>query len=143
MYASALTTLALALGAPAPKDAPKDSPALVGEWAVESAIVGGKQDNPPAGTTWTFTADGKSVLSIPGGGDAAPGTFTVDLKKDPAQVDISAGPKGTPMQGIYKRDGDTLTLCVGTKIGERPAAFESKAGTNAVLLTLTKVKKKD
>jgi uncharacterized protein (TIGR03067 family) len=139
MDASALTALALAFGAPAPKD----SPALVGEWAVESAMVGGKQDNPPAGTTWMFTADGKSVLSIPGGADAASGTFTIDSKKDPARMEISAGPKGTPIQSIYKRDGETLTLCVGTKVGERPAAFESKAGTNAVLFTLTKVKKKD
>jgi uncharacterized protein (TIGR03067 family) len=143
MYASALTALAFALGAPAPKDAPKDTPCLVGEWAVASAVVGGKRDDPPAGTTWTLTADGKSVLSIPGGADAASGTYTVDPKKDPAWLDISAGPKGTAMQGIYKRDGDTLTLCLGIKVGERPAAFESKAGANAILLTLTKVKKKD
>src|SRR4051795_6842015 len=103
MTLSLLTALALALGAPGAKDAKKDTPSLVGEWVVESAVVGGKRDDPPAGTTWAFTADGKSVFAIPGGSDSASGTYTADPMKDPAQVDISAGPKGTPMKGIYKR----------------------------------------
>lgn len=142
MSPSMLTALALAIGAPGPKEPPKDQSSLVGEWAIEGAVIGGRRDDPPAGTTWTFTADGKSVLTITGAkGDAAAGTYKTDSKKDPAWVDISAGPKGTPMKGIYKRDGDTLTLCLGTHKDERPTAFESKEGAKAVLLTLTKVKK--
>lgn len=139
MYPSLLTTLAVVVGAPGPKD----PPSLVGEWAVESAVIGGKRDDPPAGTAWTFTADGKSVFAVPGGSDSASGTYTTDPKKDPAWVDISAGPKGTPMKGVYKRDGDTLTLCLGLDGDARPAGFESKAGAKVLLLTLTRVKKKD
>ncbi len=143
MSPTVLTALALALGAPGPKDPPKDPATLVGEWAVASAVIGGRRDDPPAGATWTFTADGQSVLTIPGAAGGGSGAYTTDPKKDPAWVDISAGPKGTPMAGIFKRDGDTLTLCLGTKVGERPATFESKAGANAILLTLTNAKKKD
>src|SRR3954465_3333359 len=146
MTPSVLTALALALGAPGAKDAQKAPPSLVGDWAVESAVVGGKREDPPAGTTWTFTVDGKSVLSVGGGEGAGPGpsTYTVDAKKDPAWVDIAAGPKGTPMKGVYKRDGDTLTLCLAVEAdGDRPAAFESKAGEKVILITLTKAKGKD
>src|SRR5690349_18013713 len=98
MSPSLLTALALAVGAPAAKDPPRKEASVVGEWAVESAVVGGKRDDPPAGTTWTFTADGGSVLSVAGGKGAGPGpsTYTADAKKDPAWVDIAAGPKGTP-----------------------------------------------
>jgi uncharacterized protein (TIGR03067 family) len=144
MSTSVLTALALAVGAPQAKDAKRDPPGLVGEWAVESAVIGGKRDDPPPGTTWEFTADGKSVLSVPGGKDGAAGTYTTDAKKDPAWVDISAGPKGTPMKGVYKRDGETLTLCLALdRDGERPTAFESKVGAKVILITLTKAKKKE
>ena len=106
MYPSLCLTLALTVSAPAGKDPPKkEAPSLAGEWAVESAVIGGKRDDPPAGTTWAFTADGKSVLSIAGGKGTGPGPTRIrwDAKKDPAQVDIAAGPKGMPMKGIYKR----------------------------------------
>ena len=143
MYPSVLTALALSVGAPAGKDAKKDPQTLVGEWAVETAVVGGKRDDPPAGTTWAFTADGKSVFAIAGGPDSARGTYTTETNKDPARVDVSAGPKHLPMKGIYKRDGDTLVLCLVQDRDDRPAAFESKAGSHAILITLTKAKKKD
>lgn len=139
-----LIALALAAGAPAPKDAPKAPPAPVGEWAVESAVVGGRREDPPAGTTWTLTADGKSVFTVPGGAAAASGPYTTDPKKDPPWIDFSAGPKGTPMTGIYKRDGEQLVLCLAVDAGgDRPTAFESKAGAKVILITLGKVKKKE
>ena len=146
MYPSLCLTLALTVSAPAGKDPPKkEAPSLAGDWAVESAVIGGKRDDPPAGTTWAFTADGKSVLSVAGGKGAGPGpsTYTVDAKKDPAQVDIAAGPKGMPMKGIYRVEGDTLTLCLGLDKEDRPAAFESKAGDKVILITLKRAKKKD
>jgi uncharacterized protein (TIGR03067 family) len=139
----AVLALTIVVAAPATKDGKKDPPSLVGEWAAETAVVGGKPENPPPGTTWTFTADGKSVLTIPGGAGPGAGTFTTDVKKDPATVDISDGPKGKPMKGIYKVEGDTLTLCLVQDGDERPTALESPAGSKAILITLKKVKKKD
>jgi uncharacterized protein (TIGR03067 family) len=140
---SLLVALALATGAPAPKDAKKDPPSVVGVWAVESAVIGGKREDPPPGTTWTFTADGKSLLSVPGGKDPDPGMFTFDQKKDPAQVDITAGPTRRPLTGIYKVEKDTLTLCLAEDTGDRPTGFESKEGARVLLITLTRAKKKD
>jgi uncharacterized protein (TIGR03067 family) len=143
MCPSVLTILALTVGAPGAKDAAKKEVSLVGEWAIESAVIHGRREDPPAGTTWTFTADGKSVFTIAGGPDSASGTYTIDSKKDLAWVDISAGPKGTPMKGVFKREGDALTLCLGLDLDTRPTAFESKEGEKVILITLTKAKKKD
>ena len=134
--------LVVEIGAPAAKDPPKkDLPSLVGEWAVDSAIESGKPDNPPPGTTWTFTADGKSVLNV-GGQALGESMYTVDPKKTPATVDVEAGPLGKALKGIYKVEKDTLTLCIAEGDKERPTAFESPAGSKVVLITLSRVPKK-
>jgi uncharacterized protein (TIGR03067 family) len=139
----ALLVLAVTVAAPAAKDGKKDLPGLVGEWAAESAVVRGKPDNPPPGTTWTFTADGKSVLRVGDGNGEVAGTYKADPKKDPAEVDITAGPKGGPVKGLYKVEGDTLTLCLVTDGEERPKKIESPADSKAIVITFKRVKKKD
>jgi uncharacterized protein (TIGR03067 family) len=135
--------LAVVLAAPAAKDGKKDAPPIVGEWAAESAVANGKPDNPPPGTTWTFTADGKSILTIGGVIGSTESKYTTDAKKDPPWIDVEQGPKGAPFKGIYKVDGDTLTLCVDATVGERPTKFVSSAGSKALLITLKRVKKKE
>jgi uncharacterized protein (TIGR03067 family) len=139
----ALLTLALVAAAPATKDTKKDVPSIVGEWAIESAHRGDKADPPPPDTTWTFTGDGKSVLVIGGGRGTTESKYTIDLKQTPPWVDVAEGPKGMPLKGIYKADGDTLTLCFAEKVGERPMGFESPAASKAVVLVLKRVKKKE
>src|SRR3954451_11854113 len=113
MTATLLVGLALVVGAPAKKDpAPKEAPTLMGEWLAESATTGGKPDNPPPGTTITFLADGKLKMNEGGGNGAENGTYKSDAKKDPAEIDISPSSdgKGPTMAGIYKIEGDTLTM---------------------------------
>jgi uncharacterized protein (TIGR03067 family) len=139
----ALLVMAVTLAAPAAKDAKKDLLTLVGEWAAESAVEEGKPSNPPPGTTWNFTADGKSILTIGGGLGTTESTYTTDAKKTPAEVDVPNGPKGTPLRGIFKVDGDTLTLCMVDKDQERPKSFESAATSKAILITLKRIKKKE
>jgi uncharacterized protein (TIGR03067 family) len=139
-----LLIIVATIGAPAAKEAKKDPPSIVGVWAVESAVEAGKPDNPPAGTTWTFTAGGKSVLFVPGEKEQAESSFTTDAKRSPAWFDVAADRLGDPIRGIFKVEGDTLTLCfVDEKGAERPTAFESPAGSKAVLVTLKRTKAKD
>src|SRR4051794_29370450 len=90
---------AVALGAPQAKDPPKkDPPGLVGQWTVERLVVDGTPKALPPGTTWAFTADGKSALDVGGPGAPDEGTYTTDPKKDPAEVDIVTGARGANMR---------------------------------------------
>jgi len=141
MY-SVMIGLALVVAAPAKKEEPKkDAPTLVGEWYPESAVRGGKLDNPPPGTSITFTADGKCLLKEGKREKVEEGTYKFDAKKDPAEIDISppnAG--GQAVSGIYKFEKDTLILCI-VMGGERPKKFEAPDGSEVMLITLKKVKK--
>src|SRR4051812_31681878 len=121
------------------KDPPKPPP-LVGEWAVDGMVVDGTPKRLPAGTTWTFTADGRVTLRVGRAAAADEGTYTADMKKDPAEVDIHFAPRTWP--AVYRRDGDKLTIC--QTIGDtRPTGFDAPAGSNAALWTLTRVRPKD
>jgi uncharacterized protein (TIGR03067 family) len=137
-----LLGLAIGIGAPAVKDPPKkDPPSIVGEWVPQSAVIGGKNDPPPAGTTFEFTKDGKAIMKEPGSkGDEM--NYSVDLKKDPMEIDLkeSAGMKEMVMPGILKIDGDTLTICIAM-VGERPKTFASPANSNNMLITMKRAKK--
>lgn|SRR5262245_15330863 len=147
MYASILTGVALLVAAPGPKDAPKKESTIVGEWVGEKAVTGGMDLPVPAGgITITFTADG--VLTIVEGGRGQPksGSYKADSKKDPPEVDLvpPADKKEPTVLGIYKLDGDTLTLCFdrgGGGASARPTKFESPAGATTIVMTLKRAKK--
>jgi uncharacterized protein (TIGR03067 family) len=136
-----LLTLALAVAAPTTKDAKKDAPSIVGEWLAESAIESGKPDPPPPGTTWTFMADGKSIITIGGAKGRDESSYTTDPKIDPPWLDVAASKGAAAMKGIYKVEGDTLTLCLIDGPGDRPTKFESPAGSVFAVFTLMRVKK--
>ena len=132
--------LALAVGAPAAKDPPKkDEPTLVGHWTAESAIKGGRPDNNPSDATLEFTADGKVILKEKG--KDITGTYTIDSKKAPAELDMTleGGGMSINMPGIFKIEKDTLTLCL-VFMGERPKKFESPEASMTLLLTLKRNK---
>jgi uncharacterized protein (TIGR03067 family) len=132
-----------ALAAPAPKDAPKTSDPLVGQWLIEKAVRGGKDSTPPPGSTITFKADGRALIRDGKRGVDEENTYTTDATKTPAEIDVISLDKGvSPFRGIYKIEGDTLIVCV-TMEGERPKKFESLAGTEVRLITMTRVKSKN
>ena len=74
-------------------------------------------------------------------------TYKLDTKKTPFTIDVEApGEKGS-MLGIFKIDGDTLTICIagddaaGGKNAERPTKFESPEGSRTILVTFKRAKK--
>ena len=140
-----LVTLAATLAAPAPKDPPKkEPPSLLGEWAIESVVVGGKDSQAPAGALrFTFQADGTLAVRD-GKDDPRPVGYKADPAKSPAHLDIvppaASGRPATP--AIYQIDGDTLTICLDQQPGgERPREFASPAGTQLSLFVFKRVKK--
>ena len=88
-----------------------------GDDQADRTVHGGMNDPPPPGSSISFTKEGKCFVKE--GGDTMPESmsFTFDPKKDPAEIDISeprAGMGEKAIKGIYKIDGDTLTICLHT-----------------------------
>jgi uncharacterized protein (TIGR03067 family) len=135
--------LALSVGAPVLKDPPKkpEPLALVGSWVCTGIVDGGRTNSADveARIEMEFTADGKIRLTK--GGEAEPdGTYTADPKADPATLDFSLEPGGGVLRGIFRADGDTLTICCeDADQGKRPARFAAPAGTKLMLLTFAKI----
>jgi uncharacterized protein (TIGR03067 family) len=133
--------LALAVAAPAPKDAPKKDPLYVGDWVAESITAAG-QAIPAPPIVIRLSADGKFERTGPDGKLVIGGKFTVEMKQSPAHLDIfsteNQGP-GRTSKGILKLDGDTLTIC-SAQDDTRPTGFTSPAGSSTVLMVLKRKK---
>ena len=144
---NALLILGLVLAAPGVKDAPKkaEPPGLVGEWAVEGLVRGGKEFPVAAaeGMSIEFKADGKFQVRIKGQDAKEEGTYKTVAGKDATEIDMITGTNETA-PGLFKVEKDKLTLCIDDRGAGavRPAGFESPAGSRVMLMTLKRVEKK-
>jgi len=145
MTVTVLAGLALTIGAPALKDPPAKAPNIVGEWDVESVTVNGMPSGIKGGTKYTFTADGKWLIERSGKPIVGPDRgFKTDPKASPPKVDLisSTAAAGTLLLGIYKVEGDTLTICGrrGNDV-ERPTSFDDSEGSGTTVYVLKRAKK--
>jgi uncharacterized protein (TIGR03067 family) len=146
MYTTVLVALAVTVAAPAPKEAPKkkETPGIVGVWTLDKAEAAGMAL--PVGAlgdlTLTFSEDGTMVARKGGQETAENGRYSHDPKKSPAEIDFvenRAGAKEMTVHGIYKIDGEMLTICMAP-MGARPTKFESPAGGQVILFTFKRAK---
>jgi RNA polymerase sigma factor (sigma-70 family) len=124
-----------------------DAEKIQGNWKVDSAIHNGRE---PAGdegdrlksATVKITAD---TIIVTVGGEDRVSTYTINATAKPKTLDIThklPGGGEEIARGIYKLEGDTLTFCGNRKPdAERPTDFESKEGSDIMLLVLKRVKK--
>jgi uncharacterized protein (TIGR03067 family) len=68
------------------------------------------------------------------------GTIKLDASKKPRQIDAITK-KGGTMKGIYKIDGDKMTVCFAQPGKDRPTEFKTQKGTGQMLLGYERVKK--
>jgi len=144
MIALHLLGAALALGAPGLKDPPKRVQSVVGVWVAESFTFAGKP-RPPGSRPirYEFTADGKWYSYRGERKTAMERTYFTNPKADPPQIDLNYDPaeQEAPIgRGIFKVEGDTLTLCFVRNNGTRPTTFESTGEPPALLYVLKRVK---
>ncbi|WP_439629947.1 TIGR03067 domain-containing protein [Gemmata sp.] len=110
-----------------------DADLVEGTWLIVGLEAGGKAE-PEAnyrGNTLTFTKD-KATLKE---GKHAPIEFAwaLDPTKSPGAIDLTA--KAVTIRGVYRFDGDDLTLCLS--IGpNRPTDFATRAGGDTEVFTL-------
>ncbi len=128
----------------------KELARLEGVWIVSEARHAGEaveQDEPDK---FEFK-NGKLIVQR---GDRAPITMTLrlDISTDPKLLDWTTNSNGKFddadkfAEGIYKLDGDTLTVCYNVRDnafakGNRPTEFKSAEGSDAMLIVFKRAKK--
>jgi RNA polymerase sigma factor (sigma-70 family) len=115
----------------------KDEEKIVGTWAVVSVEEGG-HDEGIQEAWFIFGADGKVTFKATGKGEKG-GTYKLDPAKKPKEVTVMMD-EGT-LKGIYKLDGDSLTICAGARGVERPTEFATKEGVRSALHVLKRERK--
>jgi uncharacterized protein (TIGR03067 family) len=137
---------AVALAAPAIKDkTPQEAP-LVGEWERVGHTEAGNPVAPDhAPHHQTFSVDGVwDYWYGPRTDHTGRKSFTTDPKQKPATLDIHMNPDGpATWRGIYKIEGDTLTLCLVTGDRDRPKSFDSTADKPTTIWVFKRVKEKE
>lgn len=135
--------MATAAAAPNLKPPPPKAPPLVGDW--ESVLNDGERKAGGRPVVVTFAPDGRLKMDD---GRSAPdrGWYKVDAAKDPPQIDWAYPdrPAGRPVErkpwlGVYKLDGDTLTIYFA--LGTRPTGLAAPEGSDVMRVTYRRVKK--
>jgi RNA polymerase sigma factor (sigma-70 family) len=124
------------------EEAPKDEGKIVGTWAYVSVEVGGQKvpEEEVKGAKLVFAAEGKFTADK-GKGKKMTGTYRLGPAKSPKEITTTTDDGKTHL-GIYKLDGDTLTVCMPEEDGAaRPTELVSKVGTRVVLVVLKREKK--
>jgi uncharacterized protein (TIGR03067 family) len=114
---------------------------IQGTYTVVSVVRDG-EDLPDAKDAMvTYTADKYTVKTKD---EMHGGTYTLDSTQKPKEIDSTPAQgdnKDKVLKGIYKLEGDTLTICMPMKSEQdRPKAFESKQGSGLLLVILKRQK---
>ena len=110
---------------------------LEGSWQEVSCTENGEDISKP-GETYCFQGN-NTVTTNPEGlteGEKRDGVLYYFLDPNGRPKHICLAPDGDhAMQGIYKLEGDTLTICTGVE-NKRPTEFTAKDGSDQMLMVL-------
>ncbi len=115
-----------------------DAAKLQGTWRVQTLTESGKAAPAEIAKKFKLVIDGERITLH---GDSSPkdGTFKLDATKSPKHIDITI--KDKQGLGIYKLQGDSLTLALGETLRGRPTAFASEEGSRIALVVLKRAAK--
>jgi len=130
---------ALALVASAAAETPKEAlEKIQGTWKPEKLEFGGEPAPKEVMDKLVLTIKGNQIVGSDDAND--PATLELDPSKTPGHVTLTEK-NGKKQLGIYKLDGDVLTLCFAEGGVERPAEFKSPKETKIALIVLKRMKK--
>jgi uncharacterized protein (TIGR03067 family) len=135
---------ALLAAAPPTKDEnKKDLDRMQGDWAADRFTRDGTALEDDDAQSFFRTVKGDRYTTFRFNRRAGSGKFTLDATRSPRQIDLLPDPpfKGKPIPGIYKIEGDKLTICYAAPGGKRPEAFASKEGSGITLMVWLREKK--
>jgi uncharacterized protein (TIGR03067 family) len=120
-----------------------DKEAMQGRWKTRTLVVSGKSATAKAVSAFTATVQGDILTFWNGAKKGEEVKFILVSGTSPKSIDIFpvTGPrKDQRHPGIYQTDGKTLKLCWALPNKPRPAAFESKKGSDIFLIELERTK---
>jgi uncharacterized protein (TIGR03067 family) len=137
-------TLALAAAPALAQSADEVRQKLQGSWVATKAERDGKSADDVIGHRLTFKGE-LFKINAKDGKDAYAGAFHLRPAMKPPAIDFNhtlGALKAKQWKGIYKLDGDTLTICDNAENLKkpRPTAFEAKAGSGDILITFERAK---
>jgi uncharacterized protein (TIGR03067 family) len=122
-----------------------NSKSIIGSWICTSAVIDGRPLAEETVKQLRLTLTAERYKSERGEAVLFDSTYTVDATKLPAQIEMIGTEgelKGKPALGIFKLDGETLTLCYVMPGKERPTKFESVPQSGAFLVVYRRTQNK-
>jgi uncharacterized protein (TIGR03067 family) len=107
-----------------------------GEWQMLSGVMNGAAMD-AATVEWVKrVTHGNQTIVVAGPQTMMKVEFSLDASTSPARIDylnLHGPAKGKRQQGIYRLEGDVLTVCMGAPGGARPGEFTSVKGDGRTL----------
>jgi uncharacterized protein (TIGR03067 family) len=116
---------------------PDERAKLTGKWTCSSAVIDGRPLAEEGAKALQLTLTTDRYKTERGNQVLFDSTYSIDATKNPQTIDMvgtEGEAKGKPARGIYKLDGDQLTICYVMPGKDRPASFESKPDSGAYLV---------
>src|SRR5262245_33921162 len=130
-------------GKPLPTEAAEVK--LQGEWQLETLVVRGSALGQDQVKGRTLVIEGNTIRHTAWGRDLERGTVALDPAKKPPTIDQTFDKGGSlggmTLKGVYRVDGDTLTICNGPLGKDRPSDLVSKPGSGDSLFVYRRAKR--